>query len=131
MRFERVTFAYVEGAPGSKHVSFDVQPGRRVAIAGVTGSGKTTPSRRLVGFYDVQQGRITIDGRDIRELPLHALRSQFGLVLQDVYLFSGTIAGNVRLGNTAITNADVRRALDAVHASTFVDRLPHGLETPV
>jgi ATP-binding cassette subfamily B multidrug efflux pump len=85
----------------------------------------------LLRFYDVLDGRITIDGVDIREMDLAALRRLFGLVLQDVYLFAGTIGGNVRLGNASITDADVRRALDAVHASRFVDRLPLGVDTPV
>jgi ATP-binding cassette subfamily B protein len=131
IRFEHVTFSYVEGEPVLRDVSFEVQPGQRVAIVGATGSGKTTIVSLLQRFYDVQQGRITIDGVDTREMDLAALRSLFGLVLQDVYLFSGTIGGNVRLGNTSITDADVRRALDAVHASRFVDRLPLGVNTPV
>jgi ATP-binding cassette subfamily B protein len=131
IRFEHVTFSYVEGEPVLRNVSFEVQPGQRVAIVGATGSGKTTIVSLLQRFYDVQQGRITIDGVDIREMDLAVLRSLFGLVLQDVYLFSGTIGGNVRLGNTSITDADVRRALDAVHASRFVDRLPLGVNTPV
>jgi ATP-binding cassette subfamily B protein len=131
IRFEDVTFAYVEGEPVLRNVSFEVHPGQRVAIVGATGSGKTTIVSLLLRFYDVQQGRITIDGVDIREMNLGALRRLFGLVLQDVYLFSGTIAGNLRLGNAAITDEQVRRALDAVHASAFVDRLPHGPQTTV
>ena len=114
-----------------RDVSFEVRPGQRVALVGATGSGKTTIVSLLQRFYDVQMGRITIDGVDIREMELGALRRLFGLVLQDVYLFSGTIAGNVRLGNTAIGDEDVRRALEAVHASRFVDRLPQGAATPV
>ena len=110
-----------------RNVSFEVQPGQRVAIVGATGSGKTTIVSLLLRFYDVQQGRITIDGVDIRDMDLSALRRRFGLVLQDVYLFSGTIGGNIRLGNPSITDEDVRRALDAVHASRFVDRLPQGV----
>jgi ATP-binding cassette subfamily B protein len=131
IRFEDVTFAYVEGEPVLKNVSFEVRPGQRVGIVGATGSGKTTIVSLLLRFYDVQGGRITIDGIDIREIDLGALRALFGLVLQDVQLFAGTVAGNVRLGNRSISDAAVRRALEAVHASTFVDRMPLGLETPV
>ncbi len=131
IRFEHVSFSYVEGEPVLRDVSFEVRPGQRVAIVGATGSGKTTIVSLLLRFYDVRQGRITIDGVDIREMELAALRRLFGLVLQDVYLFSGTIGGNVRLGNDSITDADVRHALDAVHASRFIDRLPQGVNTPV
>ena len=129
--FENVTFAYVTGEPVLRHVSFEVEPGQRVALVGATGSGKTTIVSLLLRFYDVQEGRITIGGTDIREMDLDELRSLFGLVLQDVHLFSGTIAGNVRLGNDAIDAAAVRRAVDAVHAGAFIDRLPAGLDTPV
>lgn len=129
--FERVTFAYIEGEPVLRDISFDVEPGQRIAIVGATGSGKTTLINLLLRFYDVQQGRITVDGVDIRELDLHELRKLFGLVLQDVHLFSGTVAGNVRLGNESITDEQIRAAIRAVHADSFVDTLPHGLETPV
>jgi ATP-binding cassette, subfamily B, multidrug efflux pump len=129
--FENVTFAYVEGEPVLKNVSFEVRPGQRVALVGATGSGKTTIVNLLLRFYDVQEGRITIDGVDIREMDLGDLRALFGLVLQDVHLFTGTIGGNVRLGRTDIDDAAVRRAVDAVHAGGFVDRLPKQLETPV
>jgi ATP-binding cassette subfamily B multidrug efflux pump len=129
--FENVTFAYVEGEPVLKDVSFRIEPGQRVGIVGATGSGKTTIINLLLRFYDVQQGRITIGGVDIREWDLARLRSLFGLVLQDVHLFSGTVGGNVRLGNAAIADDAVRRAIQAVHADTFIDRMPDGLATPV
>jgi ATP-binding cassette, subfamily B, multidrug efflux pump len=131
MAFENVTFSYVPGEPVLKNVSFTVDPGQRVAIVGATGSGKTTIVNLLLRFYDVQQGRITLDGVDIRDMDLRELRAMFGLVLQDVHLFSGTVGANVRLGNDRIDDAQVRAALESVHAAAFVDRLPHGLETPV
>ena len=129
--FEHVTFGYVPGEPVLRDVSFRVEPGQRVGVVGATGAGKTTIVSLLLRFYDVQGGRITIDGVDIREMDLATLRSLFGLVLQDVHLFSGTIAGNIRLGHDAISDESVRRAAAAVHAGVFIDRLPQGLATPV
>ena len=129
--FENVTFAYVPGEPVLKNVSFRVEPGQRIALVGATGSGKTTIVNLLLRFYDVQEGRITIDGTDIRDFDLAALRGLFGLVLQDVHLFSGTVAANVRLGHPEIDDATIRQALEAVHAWDFVRRMPAGLDTPV
>jgi ATP-binding cassette, subfamily B, multidrug efflux pump len=131
IRFENVSFSYVPGEPVLKHVSFEVQPGQRVGIVGATGSGKTTIVSLLLRFYDVQEGRITIDGVDIRELPLSAVRGLFSLVLQDVYLFSGTVEENISLGNPSISPDAVRRAAEAVQASAFVERMPHGFATRV
>ena len=131
IEFENVSFAYVPGEAVLKNVSFRVEPGQRMALVGATGSGKTTIVNLLLRFYDVQEGRITIDGVDIREMDLAELRATFGLVLQDVHLFSGTIAANVRLGHSEIDDAQVRHALESVHAWGFVSQLPGGLSAPV
>src|SRR5262249_38093603 len=107
-----------------RDVSFDVKPGERVGIVGATGSGKTTLINLLLRFYDVNRGRITVDGVDVRALDLADLRGLFSLVLQDVHLFSGTIADNIRLGNDQIDDERVARAARAVHADRFIERLP-------
>ena len=131
IRFEHVWFAYRADHYVLEDISFEVAPGQRVGVVGATGAGKTTLINLLLRFYDVNRGRITIDGVDIREMPLAALRSRFGLVLQDVYLFSGTVAENIRLGNDRISDADVRRAVESVHADRFIDGLPDGLNSAV
>jgi ATP-binding cassette subfamily B protein len=114
-----------------KDVSFEVRPGERVGIVGATGSGKTTLINLLLRFYDVQRGHITVDGVDIRRLDLQKLRALFSLVLQDVHLFSGTIADNIRLGNSEISDIDIRSAAHAVHADRFIEQLPLGYDAPV
>jgi ATP-binding cassette, subfamily B, multidrug efflux pump len=133
--FDHVWFSYAdEPSPDRwvlEDISFEVKPGQRVGIVGATGSGKTTLSNLLLRFYDVQKGRITVDGVDVRDLDVADLRSLFSLVLQDVHLFSGTIADNIRLGNRSITDEQVRRAAEAVHADRFIARLPNGFASAV
>ncbi len=129
--FDRVWFAYNADEYVLQDVSFEVKPGQRVGIVGATGSGKTTLINLLLRFYDVKRGRITVDGIDIRELDLAELRGLFSLVLQDVHLFSGTIADNIRLGNASIDDARVRMAAEAVHAARFIERLPEAYASAV
>ena len=132
--FDQVWFTY-QDTPGVndviRDVSFEVRPGERVGIVGATGSGKTTLINLLLRFYDVTRGRITIDGVDIREMALDDVRGLFSLVLQDVHLFSGTIADNIRLGHASIDDARVRQAARAVHAEAFIERLPAGYASAV
>ena len=129
--FDRVWFAYNEGDWVLRDVSFEVAPGQRLGIVGATGSGKTTLINLLLRFYDVQRGRILVDGVDIREMALPDLRSLFSLVLQDVHLFSGTIADNIRLGDSSLDDARIEQAARAVHADRFIERLPGRYYAPV
>jgi ATP-binding cassette subfamily B protein len=128
--FEGVHFAYNPGEWVLRDLDFAVEPGTRVALVGATGAGKTSIISLLNRFYDVQQGRITLDGVDLRELDPAQLRSAMALVLQDVHLFSGTIASNIRLGS-AIPDQQVQAAARAVHAHRFIESLPQGYETEV
>lgn len=129
--FDRVSFSYDGTTDVIRNVSFDIAPGERVGIVGATGSGKSTLINLLLRFYDVRQGRILVDGVDIRSLGLEELRSMFGLVLQDVQLFSGSVASNVRLGDHRVSDIAVRRAVAAVGADRFIDALPGGLDGAV
>jgi ATP-binding cassette subfamily B multidrug efflux pump len=129
--FDHVWFAYKDEDWVLRDVSFEVRPGQRIGLVGATGSGKTTIINLLLRFYDVQRGRILIDGHDIRDLELAAVRGLFGLVLQDVHLFSGTVGGNIRLGDRRLDDATVKRAAEAVRASSFIDAMPAGYEAAV
>ncbi len=126
IEFDHVWFAYDAEHYVLRDVSFVVEPGRRVGIVGATGSGKTTLISLLLRFYDVNRGRILVDGVDIRQLDPSDLRGLVALVLQDVHMFSGTIAGNIRLGQAAISDAAVERAAEAVHADAFIRELAGG-----
>jgi ATP-binding cassette subfamily B protein len=129
--FDDVSFAYNGTDYVLRHVSFEVKAGERVGIVGATGAGKSTIINLLLRFYDVTEGRILVDGEDIRDIDLGELRRLFSLVLQDVHLFSGTIASNIRLGDTSIDDARVRAAAASVHAAPFIEQLPSGYGTAV
>ena len=108
-----------------RDVSFTIEPGETVAIVGHTGAGKTTITSLLLRFYDVQRGAIRIDGLDIKEMPLDGLRRRFGVVLQDPFLFTGTIEGNIRLGTEWISDEQVRQAAEDVNLADFIHNLPN------
>ena len=112
-------------------ISLDVPPGQTVALVGATGAGKSTLAKLVARFHDPTRGRITIDGYDLRAVTEHSLRSQLGVVPQEGYLFSGTIADNIGFGRPDATEAEIDAAVAAVGASEFVERLPEGLETEV
>ena len=129
--FENVWFAYKGDDWVLKDVSFTVSTGESIALVGHTGSGKTTITNLLMRFYDIQKGRILIDGVDIRDWKLDDLRSNFAVVLQDVFLFSGSIAKNIRLGNEAITSGRVKWAAGEVRADEFIEKMEGGYSAEV
>lgn len=131
IEFRHVWFAYQDDEWVLRDVSFEVRPGERIAIVGHTGAGKTTITNLLLRFYDVQHGQILVDGVDVRDWDLKALRQAFAIVLQDVFLFSGTIESNIRLGQESWDGDRVERAARQVHAHEFIERLPGGYHAPV
>ena len=136
IEFRNVWFSYKTGEPKDedwvlRDVSFRVLPGQTMAIVGHTGAGKTTLISLLLRFYDIQRGQILLDGIDIRMIELQDLRRQFGIVLQDPFLFSGTIESNVRLGTAGIDHATVEHAVNEVGLGDFIRALPSGVDTAV
>ncbi len=129
IRFEEVHFAYEEEKPVLRGISFEVEPGQTLAIVGPTGAGKTTIVNLLMRFYDVDEGRIFLDGHDIRRLRLDDLRRQFGMVLQDTFLFSTTVMENIRYGRLEASDEEVIEAAKIAGADAFIRRLPQGYET--
>ncbi|MED1644205.1 ABC transporter ATP-binding protein [Brevibacillus agri] len=127
--FDRVSFGYRPDQPILKNVSFEAQAGSTTALVGPTGAGKTTVVNLLTRFYDVTEGTIYLDGKDIREYSRDSLRRSFGFVLQDTYLFSGTIKENIMYGKPDATDAEVEAAAKMAHADVFINRLPKRYDT--
>jgi ATP-binding cassette subfamily B protein len=131
IEFKNVWFAYVEGEWVLKDVSFKVNAGDTVAFVGSTGSGKTTILSLICRNYDIQKGEILIDGINIRKIKISSLRRHFGQMLQDVFLFSGTVKSNITLGLDNVTDEEVMAACRYVNADKFIERLPDGLDEAV
>ena len=132
VKFDNVTFRYFKGGePVLNRVSFEAKPGQTVALLGATGSGKTTIINLLPRFYDVSEGRVLIDGRDVRDVTIESLRSQIGIVLQETTLFSGTIRDNIAFGKPNASMDEVIAAAKAAAAHDFISEFPQGYDTPV
>jgi ATP-binding cassette subfamily B protein len=129
IEFEHVWFEYIPGNPVLKDVNLVIEPGQKVAILGATGAGKTTLLALLCRFYDPTRGRILLDGHDLRDLDLEDLRRNIGLVFQESFLFSNTVAANIAFGHPEATVAQVEAAARIAAAHDFVTALPHGYDT--
>jgi len=129
--FEHIYFSYTPDKPLISDVSLEVQPGQTVAVVGPTGAGKTTLINLLLRFYDVQSGVIRIDGQDTMQMSKIDLRRRFGMVLQDTWLFSGTIRDNIKFGCPEATDDAMIKASKAAHAHGFIKRLPDGYDTVI
>jgi len=129
VRFENVNFSYKEETPLIKNMNIDVKQGHTIAIVGPTGAGKTTLVNLLMRFYEIDSGKITVDGVDIRDIERGALRSMFGMVLQDTWLFNGTIKDNIAYGREGATEEEIIKATRAAHAHHFIKTLPEGYNT--
>ncbi|ASS73635.1 multidrug ABC transporter ATP-binding protein [Tumebacillus algifaecis] len=127
--FDRVNFGYKPDVAVLKNLSLHASPGQMIALVGPTGAGKTTIINLLTRFYEIQSGQILIDGENIRQIDKHALRQQIGLVLQDAYVFSGTIRDNIRYGRLDATDEEVEQAAWLANADTFIRKLPNGYDT--
>lgn len=131
VKFDDVTFSYEQGKTVLEHISFNVKPGESVALVGPTGAGKSTVVSLLSRFYDLDSGKITIDGKDISQATLHSLRSQMGIMLQDSFIFSGTIYDNIRYGRLDATEEEIREAAKIVCTDEFISEMKDGYMTEV
>lgn len=128
---KNVSFGYDKDKPIVHNLSFQVRSGQRVALVGTSGHGKTTILKLIARFYDIQQGSLTIDGYDIKEIPLQVMRDQIGVVFQETYLFGGTIRENIQFGNPDATESQICAAARAAYAHDFIEALPSGYDTIV
>jgi ATP-binding cassette subfamily B protein len=131
VEFKNVTFSYDGKRRVLNDVSFNGHPGESIAIVGPTGAGKTTIANLLSRFYNIEQGQVLVDGQDIMHVTLSSLRSQMGIMLQDSFLFTGTIADNIRYGKLDATDEEIRTAAMLIGAHNFIEKLPNGYDTPV
>ena len=131
VEFQDVTFSYEPGVEILQHVNLKAEPGKCIAIVGPTGAGKSTIVNLISRFYDVDSGKVLIDGIDISGVTLKSLRSQMGIMMQDSFIFSGTIMDNIRYGNQDATDEEVIEAAKSTHAHSFIRRLPNGYDTVV
>ena len=131
IEFDRVTFAYEPGRPVLHEVSFTVEPGQTVALVGPTGAGKTTIANLIPRFYDATSGAVRVDGRDVREVERRSLRERIATVLQEPFLFSGTVAENIAYGREGASRDEVEQAARAVSAHGFISAMPEGYDTPL
>ena len=127
--FRHVTFSYEKEKEVLKDVSFEIEPGQTVALIGPTGAGKSTIVNLICRFYDIQHGQVCIDGRDVKSVTIESLRSQMGIMTQDVFLFSGTIRENIRYGRLEASQEEIIRAAKAVHAHEFIMKMEKGYDT--
>jgi len=131
IRFDRMTFAYEEGKPVLKDIAFEVEPGEMIGLAGHSGAGKSTLINLICRFYDVQEGAITVDGYDVRDVTRQSLRSQIGVVLQEPFLFNGTVAENIGYGKPEATMKEILAAAKAANAHDFIVDFPEAYDTQV
>lgn len=131
VEFQHVDFAYLPDVPVLRDITFEAQPGQVVGLVGPTGAGKSTIMAVLTRFYDIEEGAVLVDGHDIREVPVDSLRSQVGIVLQSTFLFTDTVAANIRFGRLDATDEEVEAAARLAHAHHFIEALPHGYDTVV
>lgn len=127
VKFDNVSFSYEEGVKVLDNVSFDIKPGETIALVGATGAGKSTIVNLISRFYDVQEGKVSVDGYDITKVSIESLRSQMGIMTQDNFLFTGTIKENIRYGKLDATDDEIIAAAKAVKAHDFIMKLENGM----